>query len=136
MIYSASRHIVFTILPLLKKKWLCLQLEVQLPLPKNVLVIIKFIENKMIRIYFFYYSVITYLYFKARKTRLWARGSFVFCKNKNGVFTFIPSDPKKIKTISESVFVLLIWFCCNYQVASRIFRYFNMHKLLFKFEDG
>jgi len=135
VIYCASRHIVFTILPLLKK-WLCLQLEVQLPLPKNALVIIKFINDKMIQMYFFYYSIISYLPFKARKTRLRARGSFVFCKNKNGVFTFIPFDPKKIKIISEGVFVLLIWFCCNSQVVSRVFGYFKMHNLLFKFEDG
>jgi len=62
----------------------------------------------MIWIYFFYYSVTTYLYLKARKTRLLARGSFVFRKNKNGVFTFIPFDPKKIKIISKGVFVL--WY--------------------------
>jgi hypothetical protein len=47
-----------------------------------------------------------------------------------------PFDPKKIKIVSEGVFVLLIWFCCNSQVVSKVFGYFNMHKLLFKFEGG
>jgi len=78
MIYCAYRHIVFTLLPLLKKL-LCLQLEVQLPLLKNALVIIKFIDNKMVWIYLFCYIV---------KIRLPARGSLIFCKNKNGVFIF------------------------------------------------
>jgi len=53
----------------------------------------------MIWIYFFYYSVTTYLSFKARKTRL--QGLFCPLQNKNGVFTFIPFDPKKIKLLAR-----------------------------------
>ena len=81
----------------------------------------------MVRIYLFCYSV---------KIRLRVRGSLIFCKNKNGVFTFIPFDPKIIMIVSEGVFVFLIWFCCNSQVVSRVFGYFNIHKLLFKFKGG
>ena len=126
MIYCASRHNFFTILPLLKKI-VMLAIRGPITFTKECISHYKIYENKMVQIYLFCYTV---------KIRLREKGSLIFCKNKNGVFTFIPFDPKKIKTVSERVFVLLIWICCNSQVVSRAFGYFNMHKLLFKFEDG
>jgi hypothetical protein len=40
-------------------------------------------------IIFFCYNIITDLHLKARKIMLRKRGSFVFCKTKNNVFTSI-----------------------------------------------
>ena len=132
MIYCASRHIVFTILPLLKK-WLCLQLEVQLPLPKNALVIIIFIKDKMIWIYFFYYSVTTYLYLKARKTRLLARALLSFAKTKTVCLHSYPLTLKKLRLLVRMFlsfwygFVVILKWCQGYLgILKCIIYYLNL----------
>ena len=47
-----------------------------------------------------------------------------------------PFDFEKIKAVREGVFIFFIWFCYNSQVGSEVIKYFNMHKLLFKFGGG
>jgi len=63
-----------------------------------------------------------------------ASQSFLFFLNNK--ITALSFHFEKIKTTREGVFVFFIWFCCNSQVESGIFGFFNINKLLFKFGGG
>jgi len=59
---------------------------------------------------------------------------FLFLNNAN---TKLPLGfEKKNKATCRGVFIVLIWFCCKYQVRLRVIKYFYVYKLLFILKKG